>query len=194
MASLMNEASSPKKGKTVGLERLFHHSNKKVKMHRSASSGLTCCLLPLWQVIRHTYFVEMQKTTAAAITGQGWGSLFIWAKPLLLQNIKTERAQRIADDVTPRTWSTTSANLFLSFLESSDLLQMHKNARPVREHFFPPIIPQLLQWTWNIYHAAYLMPTVANLTPWNFLLLEKKLSADLKQKQFFLMSKANRLN
>lgn len=77
-------------------------------------------------------------------------------------------------------------NLLLSIPGVSDLLQMHRNARTVREHFFPLIIPQLLHRTWwRIYRAVYLMPTVANLTPYNFLLVKEKLS-DSKQEQLFL--------
>ena len=65
-ADLMNEWSSPNKDETIGMEELFQHSNKQLKIHRSPSSCLTCFLLPLRQVTCHTYFVEVQKTTAAA--------------------------------------------------------------------------------------------------------------------------------
>jgi len=71
---------------------------------------------------------------------------------------------------------------------------MHRNARTVSEYFHPPHHSATASLNLvEIYCAVYLMPAVANLTPWNFLLVKEKLSTDSKQEQLFPMSQANHL-
>lgn len=82
------------------MEELFQHSNKQVKIHRSPSPCLTCCLLPLRQVTCHIYFVEVQKTTAAANNREEM-RFFYLSKTSAAPDLKNEKAQRCADDVTP---------------------------------------------------------------------------------------------
>lgn len=131
----------------------------------SSSSCLTCCLLFRWQVL-----CGGAKDNSTAIPGKGWGSLNL-SQTSAAPNIKTERAQRIVDDVTPWTWSTTSTNPLLVYSWSQVICyRCTKMQDQFREHFFP-LIPVNL----GDLSCCLLMPTVATFTPWNFLLLEKKL-------------------
>lgn len=96
----------------------FQHSKKQVKIHGSPSSCLTCCLLTPGQVTRHTYFVEVQNTTAAANNRKEMRSPFYLSETSAAPDLKNEKAQRSMDDVTPWTWSTASVNLLLSVLRA----------------------------------------------------------------------------
>lgn len=81
-------------------------------------------------------------------------------------------------------------NLPMWPVKPSDLLQMHRKARTVPPSQHPATASLNLVESCSM----YLMPTVANLTPQNFLLgKEKKLLTDSKQEQFFLTSQANNL-
>lgn len=84
---------------TTGMEELFQHSNKHVKIHGSLSSCLTCCLLPLRQVTCLLYLHKVGVTTAAANNREMRFSYL--SKTSAAPDLKNEKGQRSADDVTP---------------------------------------------------------------------------------------------
>lgn len=169
------------------MEELFQHSNKQVKIHGSPSSCLTCSLLPLRHVTHYT--TPRSSETAAANSREKMTFSFYLNKTSAAPDLKNP--QESVDDVTPWTWSTASMNLPLWPMKPSDLLQMHRNARTVPPSQHPATASLNLV---EFYCSTYLMPTVANLTPQNFLLgKEKKLLTDSVQEQLFLTSQAYNL-